>query len=69
MATVNLLLLLLLFFVILFYIERKWLLKRKLAITLHLNSKLSGKFQHVYTMGDDEDDELLLWYGWPTKGI
>ena len=19
--------------------------------------------------GDDDDDELFLWYGWPTKGV
>ena len=22
-----------------------------------------------YEMLDDGDDELFLWYGWPTKGI
>ena len=33
------------FFVILRYIVRKWLLKRRLASILPLNSKLPGKFQ------------------------
>ena len=41
----------LLFFGILFYIERKILLKRKLATILLLNFNLSGKFHRFNAIG------------------
>ena len=28
-----------------------------------------AKFRRLCDDGDDDGDDLLLWYGWPTKGI
>ena len=24
---------------------------------------------HIGIVDDDDDDEIFLWYGWPTKGV
>ena len=49
------------FIVILFYIERKWLLMRNLAITLPLKSKFSGKFQHFITIVESIEILKNIW--------
>ena len=52
------------FIVILFYIERKWILMRNLAIILPLKSKLSGKFQRFNTVVESIE---ILKSSWTSK--
>ena len=33
-----------------------------------LKDYISENDKHL-TYNDDDDDELFLWYGWPTKGV
>ena len=38
----------------------------KKEIQLVTNSDISNTFK---ILNDDDDDELFLWYGWPTKDV
>ena len=40
-----------------------------IKIKNNITKNLYQKYKETEIVCDDDDDELLLWYGWPTKGV